>query len=249
MDEDANAEFSEYIAERIRGRVDDPELAEKLIPKDHGFGIQRVPLETNYFEAYNRDNVLFVDGSETPIQRITETGVQTSGEHYEFDVIVYATGFDAFTGAFDRIDIRGVDGQSLRDKWSEGPVTYLGLLVHGFPNLIMISGPQTAATNFPREAELAVNWATELLEHLWSSDKGRVEATMTAEQSWFEHVAKMYEPFLLRKAQSWITGYNSNLDGHEYGKTRYNIYNGGGPKYADRLQEEAQAGYAGINIE
>ena len=113
----------------------------------------------------------------------------------------------------------------------------------------MISGPQTAATNFPRGAELAVNWATELLEHLWSSDKGSVEATMTAEQSWFEHVAKMYEPFLLRKAQSWITGYNSNLDGHEYGKTRYNIYNGGGPKYADRLQEEAQAGYAGINIE
>ena len=134
MDEDANAEFSEYIAERIRGRVDDPELAEKLIPKDHGFGIQRVPLETNYFEAYNRDNVLFVDGSETPIQRITETGLQTSSEHYEFDVIVYATGFDAFTGAFDRIDIRGVDGQSLRDKWSEGPVTYLGLLVHELDN-------------------------------------------------------------------------------------------------------------------
>jgi len=248
MDEDANAEFSEYIAERIRGRVNDAELAEKLIPKDHGFGIQRVPLETNYFETYNRDNVSFVDGGESPIQRITETGIETSDDHYEFDVIVYATGFDAFTGAFDRIDIRGIDGQSLRDKWSEGPVTYLGLLVHGFPNLLMISGPQTAATNFPRGAELAVNWATELLEYVWKSGNSRIEATVAAEQSWFDHVVKMYEPFLLRKAQSWITGYNSNLDGHEYGKTRYNIYNGGGPKYADRLQLESQDGYEGIDI-
>ena len=188
MDEDANAEFSEYIAERIRGRVDDPVLAEKLIPKDHGFGIQRVPLETNYFETYNRDNVSFEDGSEQPIQRITESGIETSENHYEFDVIVYATGFDAFTGAFDKIDIRGVDGQSLREKWAEGPVTYLGLLVNGFPNLLMISGPQTAATNFPRGAELAVNWATELLEHVLSSGNGRIEATAAGEQSWFDHV-------------------------------------------------------------
>ena len=148
MDENANAEFSEYIAERIRQRVDDPELAEKLIPKDHGFGIQRVPLETGYFETYNRDNVTFVDAGETPIERITESGIQTSDQHYEFDIIVYATGFDAFTGAFDRIDIRGVNGESLRDKWADGPVTYLGLLVEGFPNLLMISGPQTASTNF-----------------------------------------------------------------------------------------------------
>ncbi|MCH2624047.1 MAG: NAD(P)/FAD-dependent oxidoreductase [Actinomycetota bacterium] len=249
MDEDANAEFSEYIAERIRQRVDDPDLAEKLIPKDHGFGIQRVPLETDYFEAYNRDNVHFVDSSETPIQNITKTGVQTSDEHYEFDVIVYATGFDAFTGAFDRMDVRGVNGLSLKEKWSQGPVTYLGLFVHGFPNLMMISGPQTAATNFPRGAELAVNWATGLLEHLWASDKRRFETSLAAEQGWFDHVVKMYEPFLLRKAQSWITGYNSNLDGHEYGKTRYNIYNGGGPKYAGRLQQVAQDGYEGIAIE
>ena len=249
MDENANAEFSEYIAERIRQRVDDPELAEKLIPKDHGFGIQRVPLETGYFETYNRDNVTFVDASETPIERITESGIQTSDQHYEFDIIVYATGFDAFTGAFDRIDIRGVNGESLRDKWADGPVTYLGLLVEGFPNLLMISGPQTASTNFPRGAELAVNWATELLEHMWSSELSRFEATPSAEQDWFDHVVKMYEPFLLKTAQSWITGYNSNLDGHEYGNTRYNIYNGGGPKYADRLRQEAQDGYQGLNID
>jgi cation diffusion facilitator CzcD-associated flavoprotein CzcO len=137
LDEHANAEFSEYIADRIRQRVNDPVVAEKLIPKDHGFGIQRVPLETDYFEAYNRDNVTLVDVKETPIERITPTGIRTTDGERPFDVIVYATGFDAFTGAFDRIDITGAGGQKLRDKWADGPVTYLGLLVHGFPNFVM----------------------------------------------------------------------------------------------------------------
>ncbi len=246
MDEDANAEFSDYIADRIRQRVDDPELAEKLVPKDHGFGIQRVPLETGYFETYNRDNVLLVDAAETPIERITPTGVRTTDRDYEFDLIVYATGFDAFTGAFDRIDIQGTDGQKLRSKWVDGPVTYLGLLVNGFPNMVMLAGPQIAATNFPRACETAVDWTTPLLEYLWESGHTRFEATAEAERAWYDHVADMYEPFLLRKAKSWITGYNSNLDGHEYGKMRYNIYNGGGPKYTARLHEVAQNDYEGI---
>jgi cation diffusion facilitator CzcD-associated flavoprotein CzcO len=249
MDEEANAEFSDYIADRIRQRVDDPELAEKLIPNDHGFGIQRVPLETGYFEAYNRDNVLLVDASETPVERITPAGVLTAdGTERPFDIIVYATGFDAFTGAFDRIDIEGVGGQKLRDKWADGPVTYLGLLVHGFPNLLMLAGPQIAATNFPRAIETAVEWATPLLEHVWEEGHSRFEAAAEAEQAWYDHVAKMYEPFLLRKAKSWITGYNSNLDGHEYGKMRYNIYNGGGPKYAGKLSEVAHNDYEGITF-
>jgi cation diffusion facilitator CzcD-associated flavoprotein CzcO len=246
--EEANAEFSAYIADRIRQRVDDPELAERLIPSDHGFGIQRVPLETNYFEAYNRDNVHLVDATETPIECITPAGLRTSDREYEFDVIVYATGFDAFTGAFDRIDIQGVGGQKLRDKWVDGPVTYLGLLVSGFPNLVMLAGPQTAATNFPRGAELAVNWATQLLEYLWENGYSRIDADAEAEQQWVEHVAQMYEPLLLRKAKSWITGYNSNLEGHEYGKMRLNIYNGGGPRYAARLQQVADAEYEGIAL-
>ena len=118
MDEEANAEFSEFIADKIRARVHDPVVAEKLIPKDHGFGVQRVPLETNYYEAYNRPNVHLVDLSETPIERITEQGIRTTERDYEFDIIVYATGFDAVTGAYDRIDIRGVGGQTLRDKWA-----------------------------------------------------------------------------------------------------------------------------------
>jgi cation diffusion facilitator CzcD-associated flavoprotein CzcO len=155
MDEDANAEFSEFIADKIRQRVKDPVTAEKLIPKDHGFGVQRVPLETHYFEVYNRDNVELVDIAEAPIERVTAKGIRTSEKEYEFDIIVYATGFDAITGAYDRIDIRGVGGEKLRDKWADGPVTYLGMLISGFPNMIMLAGPQSgsASTNYPRGIE------------------------------------------------------------------------------------------------
>ena len=142
-DEEANAEFSAYIAERIRGRVHDPVVAEKLIPKDHGFGVQRVPLETKYFEAYDLDHVHLVDLLETPIERITPRGIETSdGTVVDLDVIIYATGFDAVTGAFDRIDIAGVGGEELRTRWADGPSTYLGVSMHGFPNLLMVAGPR-----------------------------------------------------------------------------------------------------------
>jgi cation diffusion facilitator CzcD-associated flavoprotein CzcO len=249
MDEDANAEFSEYIADRIRQRVDDPELAEQLIPRDHGFGIQRVPLESGYFEAYNRDNVTLVDAAETPIERITPAGVLTDdGTEREFDIIVYCTGFDAFTGAFDRIDIQGVGGQRLRAKWAEGPITYLGLTISGFPNLAMLAGPQIAATNFPRAIETSVDWVTPLLEYMWAHGHRRFDTSADAEREWCEHVAEMYEPFLLRKAKSWITGYNSNVDGHEYGRMRLNVYNGGGPKYAALIAERAADDYEGLEF-
>jgi cation diffusion facilitator CzcD-associated flavoprotein CzcO len=247
-DEKANAEFSEYIAERTRQRIDDPEVAEKLIPKDHGFGIQRVPLETNYFEAYNRDNVELIDCVETPIERITPSGLETTDRSFEFDVIIYATGYDSFTGAFDQIDIRGLGGCKLRDKWKDGPVTFLGLLVHDMPNMAMLAGPQIAATNFPRGAELAVDWTTALLQYMWDNGYSRFNANEDAEQRWFEHVKDMYQGLLLRKAKSWITGYNSNIEGHEYGKTRYNIYNGGGPKYAKTLKQVAESGYEGLTL-
>ena len=248
LDDEANAEFSEYIADRIRQRVDDPELAEKLIPKDHGFGVQRLPMETGYFETYNRDNVTLVDGSETPIERITPTGIRTSEQDYDFDIIVYATGFDAFTGAYDRIHIEGPGGLTLRQKWADGPVTYLGTMVHGFPNFMMIPGPQVSVTNFPRSVETSVEWVTPLLEHAWANDITRVEATAEAERGWFDHVVEWYKPFLSRNSQSWITGYNSNLDGHEHGKIRYNVYNGGGPKFVNRLNEVAANDYEGVAL-
>jgi cation diffusion facilitator CzcD-associated flavoprotein CzcO len=247
-DEKANAEFSEYIAERIRRRVKDPAIAEKLIPRDHGFGVQRVPMETNYFEAYNRDNVHLVDISETPIEEITETGLRTTERDYQFDLIVYATGFDAITGAFDQIDIQGVGGTKLGDKWKNGPSTFLGMLVHGFPNFLMPSGPQSgsASTNYPRGIETGVNWCTKLLKYMWEHGYVRAEPTLDAQERWTDHVKQMYSAMLMRKAKSWFTGYNSNLPGHEHGKIRYLVYNGGAPKYVSKINEVAEDNYQGI---
>ena len=247
-DEKANAELSNYIADRIRQRVRDPEVAEKLIPKDHGFGIQRLPLETHYFETYNRDNVELVDTKATPIERITATGLRTSDREFEFDVIVYATGFDAFTGAYDRVDIRGMGGEQLSDKWASGPITYLGMLVNGFPNMVMLGGPQTAAANFPRGSEVAIDWITPLLQHLLENGYTRFNVKEDAQQAWFEEVKTSYKGLLLNKAQSWITGYNSNLKGHEYGHTRYNIYATGGAEYAKHLKAAAEGNYREIDF-
>lgn len=250
-DEEANAEFSEYIADRIRRRVKDPAVAEKLIPRDHGFGVQRVPMETRYFEVYNRDNVHLVDISETPIVEVTETGLRTTEHDYKFDIIVYATGFDAITGAFDHIDIQGIGGVKLRDEWSEGPSTFLGMMVHGFPNFLMPSGPQSgsASTNFPRGIETGVNWCMSLLEYMWEHDHTRAEATLDAQERWTAHVKKMYSSMLMRKAKSWFTGYNSNVPGHEHGKIRYLVYNGGAPKYVNKIREVADKGYEGIDFD
>lgn len=248
LDEQANAEISEYIADRIRQRVNNPAIAEKLIPKDHGFGVQRLPLETGYFETYNRDNVELVDSKETPIVRVTATGLCTSEREFEFDVLVYATGFDSFTGAHDRIDIRGIGGQKLRDTWANGPITYLGMLISGFPNMLMLGGPQTAAANFPRGSEVAVDWIVPLLQHMWENDYTRFNAKDASQQSWFKEVKASYEGLLMSKAQSWITGYNSNLVGHEYGNTRYNIFATGGVEYSKHLEHAANSNYQDIEF-
>lgn len=250
MDEAANAEFSEYIANRIRQRVKDQVVANKLIPKDHGFGVQRVPLETGYFEAYNRDNVHLVNLAETPLERVTKTGLRTTAQDYDLDVIVYSTGFDAMTGAYDHIDIRGVGGAKLKDKWEDGPETFLGMLIHGFPNLLMPNGPQSgsASTNYPRGIESGVNWCMDLLEYIWSHGYQRAEATAEAEADWTHEVAEMYKIMLMRKAKSWFTGYNSNVKGHEAGRIRYFVYNGGTPKYNARISAIAGNDYEGIRF-
>jgi cation diffusion facilitator CzcD-associated flavoprotein CzcO len=250
MDEAANAELSEYIADRIRRRVKDPKVAEKLIPRDHGFGVQRLPLETRYFEAYNRDNVHLVDIGETPLVRVTEKGLRTTERDYEFDIIVYATGFDAITGAYDLIDIHGIGGETLAGKWKHAPSTFLGMLVHGFPNLLMPTGPQSASasTNFPRGIENGVNWCTDLLQYMWARGYVRAETTREAQDRWTAHVAKMYEIMLMRKAKSWFTGYNSNVAGHEEGTVRYFVYNGGTPKFVGIINEVAAKGYREIEF-
>lgn len=250
LEEAANAEVSAYVAERIRRRVDDPAVAEKLIPRDHGFGTQRLPLETRYFEAYNRPNVHLVSLAETPIERFTERGIRTAERDYDLDLVVYATGFDAITGAFDRLDIRGVAGQTLRDKWRDGPVTYLGLMSHGFPNLLMVAGPQSVSgsTNFPRAIEVGVEWVTGLLAHAREHGHTRIEARAEAELDWGEEVRGSYDRLLLRRSKGWFTGYNSNVAGHEEGKVRYQAYFGGGPRYRAIVDQVAADGYRRIDL-
>ncbi len=246
MEEEANAEFSAFVADKIRQRVNDPTIAEKLIPTDHGFGVQRVPLETNYYEAYNHEHVHLVDISEAPIERIVPEGIRTSDATYEFDVIIYATGFDAITGAFDRMDIRGRDGVALRDVWDTGPRTYLGVQVVGFPNLIMLAGPQGASvsTNFPRAIETSVEWASDLISHMRSNGYHRIECTDESQDAWVREVEDLYGMVLLRNARSWFTGYNSNVDGHDI--KRHMIYNGGAPRYRKRVATVAANGYDGF---
>ena len=219
-----------------------------MIPKDHGFGTRRVPMETNYYEAYNRENVHLIDINETPIERVTKAGILTTECEFEFDIIVYATGFDAITGAFYRIEFCGVAGRKLADKCFDGPLTYLGLQSAGFPNLVTLSGPQggSVATNFPRGIEEAVDWATALLKHVRDNNYKRVEATEMAEEEWIAHVKQTYEWSLLGNAKSWFTGYNSNVEGHD--KVRYMIYNGGALRYRKRLVEVAENNYRGFDL-
>jgi cation diffusion facilitator CzcD-associated flavoprotein CzcO len=249
MDETANAEFSEFVAGKIRERVNDPEIANKLIPKDHGFGIQRVPLETRYYEAYNHAHVHLVDIEATPIVEIDATGILTSESHYDVDIIVYATGFDALTGPFDRIDFTGVGGRTLRDAWSDDPDTYLGVMVHGFPNLFIIAGPQGASStiNFPRSIEITVDWCTDLFAHALANGHTRIEATAEAQALWGVEVRRQYEKLLLRTARSWFTGYNENVDGHN--RMRYMMYNGGLPRYRTELAKAAAANYSTLDFE
>jgi cation diffusion facilitator CzcD-associated flavoprotein CzcO len=240
-DRAANAAISDFVARKIRERVKDQAVAEKLIPKNHGFGTRRVPLETRYYEVYNQPNVRLVDINETPIERITPTGIKTSDAEYEFDIIIYATGFDAITGSFDRIDIRGVDGLRLKDKWKNGPQTYLGVLVEDFPNMMMLMGPHTALGNIPRSIEYNVDWVTGVLRHARDHDLTRVEATTTGVASWTEHVKSLGVGLLSNEVNSWMTGINSNVEGKQ---TRIIArYSGSAPAYRARCDEVAADGY------
>ena len=245
---EANDTISDFIRRKIRQRVKDPGIAEKLVPKDHGFGTRRVPLETHYYEVYNQDNVELVDLRETPIERITPTGVQTRAAQHDLDMIVYATGFDAITGAFDRIDFRGKGGLRLKDKWARGPRTYLGMQTVGFPNLFTLVGPHNAATfcNIPRCIEQNVDWVTGLIRHLRDTGHERIEPTPAAEDAWTTHVYEVASMTLLSTADSWFMGVNSNLPN----KPRtFLAYAGGAPRYREKCDAVAANGYEGFVIE
>jgi cation diffusion facilitator CzcD-associated flavoprotein CzcO len=238
---EANALASDFIARKIRQRVKDPVVAEKLIPKNHGLGTRRVPLETGYYEVYNQPNVELVDINETPIERITPNGIKTSDREHEFDIIIYATGFDAITGAFDRIDIRGVDGARLKDLWQDGPQTYLGVLVEGFPNMLMVMGPHAGLGNFTRTAEYSVEWVSGLIQFATERGLTRVEATAAGIAEWTDHVLALGEGQLMNEISSWMTGVNRNVEGKQ--KPRIMRYSGGHPAYREHCDAVAVDGY------
>ena len=242
MDRKANALISDFVARKIRARVHDPATAAKLIPTNHGFGTRRVPLETKYFEVYNQPNVRLVDITETPINAITPTGLQTSDENFVFDMIIYATGFDAITGSFDRIDIRGTGGQRLKDAWAQGPKTFLGVQVNGFPNMLMLMGPHQALGNIPRSIEYNVDWVTGLLGSMQAQHLTRVEATPEAVADWTAHVQALGVGLLSNEVDSWMTGVNRNIDGKQHRIIAR--YSGSAPAYRARCDTEAASGYA-----
>jgi cation diffusion facilitator CzcD-associated flavoprotein CzcO len=243
-DREANRAASDFIASKIRERVDDPVVAEKLIPKNHGFGTRRVPLETHYYEVFNQKNVELVDINETPIRTITTDGIRTSEREYECDIVIYATGFDAITGSFDRIDIRGIDGVKLKDVWHDGPQTYLGILVESFPNMLMAMGPHSGLGNYTRTAEYSVEWITGLIQYAGAHGLTRFTATNQGVKEWTDYVLGLGKDLLMNEIGSWMTGVNKNVKGKH--APRIMRYSGGHPAFRKHCDAIAAEGYSSL---
>jgi cyclohexanone monooxygenase len=246
--EEANNEASEFIKRKIRQTVSDPETAEKLLPTE--WYARRPLCGANYYEKFNRPNVDVVDIKTNPIQEITEKGVRTSdGQEYDLDVIIFATGFDAVDGNYKRIPIRGASGQTLKESWSEGPSSYMGVSVPGFPNLFMVLGPNGPFTNLPPTIEVQVEFISDIISQankraLTQRESGKwpaVEAELQASHDWTKTCDELSSGSLFRKTESWIFGANVA------GKTPSVLfYFGGLANYRNILQEVIQEGYRGF---
>ena len=241
----ANELAAEFCRAKIRKRVKDPAVAELLCPKDHPFGTKRLCVDTDYYETFNRDNVTLVDIKHAPIERITPKGLRISGIEHEFDIIVFATGFDAMTGALLGIDIRGRDGLRLADEWAAGPRTYLGLTMAGFPNLFAITGPGSPSvlTNMLVSIEQHVEWVAECISHLKERGLERVEASRDAQDDWVDHVNETAHQTLYPLANSWYMGANIP------GKPRvFTPYVGSVGDYRKICNSVAADGYRGFRL-
>ncbi len=232
------------MREKISEIVDDPDVANLLTPK-HPFGTKRPPLEHGYYETFNRDNVTLVDVRSAPIEEITPKGVRTTERAYEVDCIIYATGFDAMTGALFAMDIRGREGVSLKEHWSDGPSTYLGLTTVGFPNMFMISGPQSPSvlTNMVVSIEQHVEWIADCMAHMREQNLDRIEATAEAQEGWMTHHTMIADATLIPQTDSWWVGANIP------GKKRFLYpYVGGLDTYRTLCDQKAANGYEGFAL-
>lgn len=242
----ANDTAREYVEAKIREMVEDPEVADQLIPTDHPIGTKRIVTDTGYFQTYNRDNVRLVNLRRTPITEITESGVRTDAASYELDILIFATGFDAMTGSLARIDIRGREGRELRAEWSAGPRTYLGLAVDGFPNMFILSGPGSPSVlaNMVLMAEQHVDWVADCMDHLDAHGIATIEATREAADEWVAECNAKAAGTLSPSANSWYMGANIP------GKPRvFMPYIGGFGNYNALCAEVAEAGYKGFALD
>lgn len=246
FDKAANEAACEFIRSKIREIVTDPETAELLCPRGYPYGAKRPPVGTHYYETYNRDNVDLVDVSEDPIVAITPAGLRTARREFEADVIVFATGFDALTGSFDRIDIRGRGGLPLVEKWRDGPVSNVGISVRGFPNFLMLGGPLSPFVNFPTFIEEAVDWIVNAIAHLRKNDLHSIETTERGERDWTAHTVETSNSGLAGKATSvhtWFTG--SNIEGKAQA---INVYLGGAKNYFVALRAAGGPDFDGFEL-
>ncbi len=248
FNQESNDLCADYIKRKIRKTVKDPVLAEKLIPKGYAYGTKRQPLDTNYYETFNKDNVLLIDASsDGPIEEITEKGVRAGGKEYAFDIIVFATGFDAMTGPLKALNLKGRGGHTLDKDWSDGPHSYLGLSVAGFPNLFTITGPQSPSvlSNMPVSIEQHVEWVSDCIDSMRKSGKTLIEATPEAQDQWVAHVNEIVNMTLMVGANSWYM--SANIPGKPKAFLPYLGMEGVGG-YRKKCDEVAAKGYEGFAL-
>ncbi len=244
--EEANETAANFIRSKIGEIVKDPSIAEKLMPTYH-FATKRIVMDTNYFETYNRENVTLVDVKNAPIVEITPKGIRTTEEEYELDIIVFATGYDGMTGPLLKIDIRGKEGVSLKEKWDNGAQvnTYLGLATSGFPNMFMVTGPESPSVlgNVPVAIQQHVEWISDCINYLRENEIETMEANVEAEQNWSKHCSELADSTLYTKTDSWYTG--ANIPGKPRG---FLIYLGGYAPYNQMIKDIAKNNYNGFTL-
>jgi cation diffusion facilitator CzcD-associated flavoprotein CzcO len=244
-DEKANSEAVRFVHDKIRTTVHDPDVAERLLPRDHPFGTKRICVDIDYYETFNRDNVVLVNLREDPILRFGARSVELGSGSVEIDDLILATGFDAMTGALTRIDLRGRNGRLMSDEWADGPRTYLGMTVAGFPNLFIINGPGSPSVlaNMVLTSEHQVQWVADTIGDLTREGHRVIEATPEAQEQWGEHCSNVAEGSLMLKANSWYVGANIP------GKPRVFLpYIGGFARYQDECAEVSREQYKGFDV-
>ena len=243
FNKEANDTAADFVRSKIRGIVSDPAVAQMLSPRDFPLATKRICVDTGYYATFNRENVTLIDVRDNPIEEITPTGLRTRDAEYALDSLVFASGFDAMTGSLNRIEIRGRTGATLKQKWAQGPRTYLGLMIAGFPNLFVVAGPGSPSvlSNMVVSIEHHVEWIADCLVYLRDRDISALEATEAAENEWIAHVNAVANMTLFPLANSWYMGANVP------GKTRiFMPYIGGFPNYQKKCAEVTARGYEGF---